>query len=171
MGAVGSPRALSRRPSAYHQSWGVYSCPWNSVRDTRVVTDRDELRRLVRHYRTFNNRWGGSACNIGVMSAPFMRAALVVELYPSGVTGAALGGTGVGLPKPWWHAGRPVPGVAGSVAHLGHLGRTNPPFRGRSPRRSCGTSLLAETSRDTYRRARPRRVGTLHVGDADCACM
>jgi hypothetical protein len=91
VGAIGSPRALSRRPSAYHQSWGVYSCPWNSVRDTRVVTDRDELRRLARHYHTFNNRWGGSACDIGVMSAPFMRAALVVELYPSGVTGTALG--------------------------------------------------------------------------------
>lgn len=95
-GAISSPRALSRKPSVYHQAWGVYTCPWPSVRSARVVTDPRELRLLAKspdHY-TFTNRWGGKLdmryCDIGVLSSPFMRPALVVELYPSGVTGTTV---------------------------------------------------------------------------------
>lgn len=95
IGAIrASGRRLKRRgPTVYHQAWGVYSCPWNSVHNARVVTDRAELRQIARSpaYFTLTNRWGSRAamthCNIGVLSAPFMRAALVAEIYPSGVTG------------------------------------------------------------------------------------
>lgn len=96
IGAIGSRRAASRTPSAYHQAWGEYTCPWLSVHSARVVTDRRELRRLAKspgHY-TFTNRWGGKLdmqhCNVGVLSSPFMHAALVVDLYPGGVTGTAV---------------------------------------------------------------------------------
>jgi hypothetical protein len=95
IGAVrASGRRLERRkPTVYHQAWGVYSCPWNSVHNARVVTDRAELRRIAKSpaYFTLTNRYGSRAamahCDIGVLSAPFMRAALVAEIYPSGVTG------------------------------------------------------------------------------------
>lgn len=96
IGAIRSPRALSRRPSAFHQSWGRYTCAWPDISDARVVTDPAELRSLTSQDRhpTFNNSWGAKRfmrhCDIGVMTSPFMRAALVVELYPSGVTGTTV---------------------------------------------------------------------------------
>jgi hypothetical protein len=93
VGAVKTPqRDLKwRHPTVWHQAHGVYTCPWDSVHEVRVVTDRTELRRLARSpaYYTFTNRWGGKPAiahiNIGVLAAPFMRAALVAEIYPSGV--------------------------------------------------------------------------------------
>lgn len=62
----------------------------------RVVTDRAELREIKTspRYFTFTNRWGGKAamshCNIGVLASPFMRAALVVDIDPFGVTSSEI---------------------------------------------------------------------------------
>jgi hypothetical protein len=94
IGAVTTPeRDLKwRKPTVYHQAWGVYSCPWQSVHNARVVTNKTELRELAKSpaYYTLTNRWGARSamtrCQIGVLTAPFMRAALVVDVYPSGIT-------------------------------------------------------------------------------------
>ena len=91
IGAISSPRAGGRTPTVTHQSWGLFSCPWSQVREARVVTDPAELRRLKTSplYATLTNRWGtrrvgGSAamtgCKLGVLTAPFMSAALVIDL-------------------------------------------------------------------------------------------
>ena len=96
IGAIRSHRARTRNPSAYHQSWGIFSCPWPSVHSVRVVTDPTELRRLARssEFFTFNNSWGGKRgirfCAVGVLTSPFMRAALVADIYPSGVDGTSV---------------------------------------------------------------------------------
>ncbi len=91
IGAISSPRAAERTPTVTHQSRGLFTCPWSQVRAARVVTDPAELRRLKTSpdYSTLTNRWGtrrlgGSRtmtnCKIGVFTAPFMRAALVIDL-------------------------------------------------------------------------------------------
>jgi hypothetical protein len=92
IGAVGSSRATRRTPTVNHQSWGLFTCPWSGVEGARVVTDRAEVRRLKTsslHY-TLNNRWGTARtmthCNIGVLTSPFMRAALVLDIDPTAVT-------------------------------------------------------------------------------------
>jgi hypothetical protein len=92
IGAIRSRRALSRRPTVYHQSWGLYTCPWEWVDSVRVVTDPDEIRSLTHGHtnRTLNNQWGGLRCDIGVMSSPFMHAALVAEVWPGKVTGTTV---------------------------------------------------------------------------------
>jgi hypothetical protein len=96
IGAVGSVRAALRRPTVSHQSWGLFTCPWPAVQGVRLVTDRDELRRMKNspNYYTFTNRWGGKAgmthCNIGVLASPFMRAALVIEVNPFTVTASQI---------------------------------------------------------------------------------
>ncbi len=93
IGAVGSARAAARTPTVNHQSWGRFTCPWPAVSGLRVVTDRDELRRMKNspRYYTFTNRWsakrGMGHCNIGVLAAPFMRAALVIDVDPAAATG------------------------------------------------------------------------------------
>ena len=81
-----------RRPTVNHQSWGWCTCPWSAVLNVRVVTDRGELRRLrdAPEFYTLTNRWSNKRqmrrCNIGVLTSPFMRAALVVEVNPLAVT-------------------------------------------------------------------------------------
>lgn len=91
IGAVRSPRATRRKPTINHQSWGLFTCPWQAVEGIRVVTDRAGLRAIKTspRYYTFTNRWGGKAgmshCNIGVLASPFMRAALVIDIDPLGV--------------------------------------------------------------------------------------
>ena len=86
IGAIGSDQAARRRPTVNHQSWGLYTCPWQAVEGVRVVTGRAELRYLKNspRYYTFTNRWGGTRgrdhCNIGVLASPFMRAALVIDV-------------------------------------------------------------------------------------------
>jgi hypothetical protein len=96
IGAVGSARAARRRPTVNHQSWGLFTCPWPAVRAVRIVTDRDELRRMNASPRfyTLTNRWGNTGrvdrCNTGVLMSPFMRAALVVEVDLSGVTASQI---------------------------------------------------------------------------------
>jgi hypothetical protein len=96
IGAVRSARAAARRPTVNHQSWGLYTCPWPAVLGVRLVTDRNELRQMrnLPQYHTLTNRWsakrGMRHCNIGVLASPFMRAALIIEIDPSGVTAAEI---------------------------------------------------------------------------------
>ncbi len=96
IGAVRSAQAGSRRPTVNHQSWGLYTCPWPAVQGVRIVTDPDDLRRLKTSpsYYTLTNRWGGKAgmthCNTGVLTSPFMRAALVIEVNPFAVTASQI---------------------------------------------------------------------------------
>lgn len=96
IGAIRSPRAATRKPDVYSQAWGIYTCPWEAVRSARVTTDPAELRHFAKSadYYTLTNRWGGkfdmTYCNIGVLSSPSMRAALVAEIDPDMVTGTAL---------------------------------------------------------------------------------
>jgi hypothetical protein len=60
------------------------------------VTDRDELRRMNTSpgYYTLTNRWSNKIrtdrCNTGVLSSPFMRAALVIEVDPFEVTASQI---------------------------------------------------------------------------------
>jgi hypothetical protein len=93
IGAVTAAQAARRRPTVTHQSRGLFTCPWLALQGARVVTDRDELRLLKTpsRYYTLTNRWGtkkgmGHVCNIGVLAAPLMRAALVIEVDPFAVT-------------------------------------------------------------------------------------
>jgi hypothetical protein len=58
IGAVRSPRAMQRRPTVNHQSWGS--------------------KNAMTH------------CNIGVLTSPFMRAALVIDVDPFAVTAAEI---------------------------------------------------------------------------------
>lgn len=96
IGAIRSARGPGRNPTVNHQGWGVYSCPRAAISSARVVTDPMELCALARspRYATMNNRWGSSRtmsqCMVGVLCAPFMRAALVIELDPGAVTGTPI---------------------------------------------------------------------------------
>ena len=45
IGAVGSSHAARRKPTINHQSWGLFTCPWQAVEGIRIVTDRAELRK------------------------------------------------------------------------------------------------------------------------------
>lgn len=96
IGAIRSSRARTRKPTVNHQAWGLFTCTWSAIADARVVTDPGELRRLKKspRYYTLTNRWGSKLdmthCNVGVLTSPFMRAALVVEIIPSGVTATTI---------------------------------------------------------------------------------
>lgn len=96
IGAVRSRQAARRTPTVNHQSWGLCACPWPAVRSVRVVTDRTELRQMRNQpqFHTLTNRWSGKRglryCNIGVLSAPFMRAAVLIEVNPAAVTTSAI---------------------------------------------------------------------------------
>jgi hypothetical protein len=86
VGAVGSPRAAERTPTVTHQSRALFSCPLAGVRSMDVVTDPARIRQIKRSPELFTltNRWGRPrgvrVCKLGVLTSPFMRAALVVEL-------------------------------------------------------------------------------------------
>ena len=92
IGAIGSARAEHRRPTVNHQSWAVFNCPRESVISTRVVSDPAGLRELRTspELQTLTNRWSVKrtmrTCKLGVLTTPFMRGALVVELTPHDVT-------------------------------------------------------------------------------------
>ena len=96
IGAVRSARASRREPTVNHQSWGLYACPWSAVLDVRIVTDQAELRRMkdLPQYYTLTNRWsnkkGMRRCNTGVLTSPFMRAALVIEVNPFEVSASEI---------------------------------------------------------------------------------
>jgi hypothetical protein len=86
VGAVRSARAVRRRPTVTHQNWGLFTVPLVGVRHMTVETDPAVIRRLKKSpdYFTLSNRLGKSrtvtGCKLGVLTAPFMRSALVVEL-------------------------------------------------------------------------------------------
>lgn len=86
VGAVRSARAAGRTPTVTHQNRGLFTAPLAGVRSMTVVTDPAAIRRLRTspEFFTLSNRWGrtrtATACKLGVLTAPFMRAALVVEL-------------------------------------------------------------------------------------------
>ena len=91
-GAIGSARAERRRPRVTHQAWGLFSCPRSAVLGARVVTDPAEIKalRTGRAYDTLNTHWGSRThmthCNLGVLIAPFTRAALVVDVDLGAIT-------------------------------------------------------------------------------------
>lgn len=87
-GAIRSRRAKAgkRHPTVNHQSRGIFRCPWTSVVTARVATDPAEIQRLKKSpdLYTLTNHWGPPRemrhCSTGVLSSPFMRAALVIEI-------------------------------------------------------------------------------------------
>ncbi|WP_433890967.1 hypothetical protein [Streptomyces sp. CA-111067] len=86
IGAIGSRRAAGRGPTVTHQSRALFCCPLAGVRSMDVVTDPARIRQIKRSpdLFTLTNRWGkprgAGVCKLGVLTSPFMRAALVVEL-------------------------------------------------------------------------------------------
>jgi hypothetical protein len=84
--------AQKRRVRVMHQNQGAFEVPWRGVTDIRVVTDGRELKRIRTSPELFtlSNHWTKgrriTKCMLGVLTAPFMRAALVVELYPGDAT-------------------------------------------------------------------------------------
>jgi hypothetical protein len=91
-GAVRSAAAAGRTPTVNHQAWGRFTCPWPAALEVRVVTDPAQVRELrkARQYDTMTNRWAAplamAHCNVGVLSAPLMSAALVIDIRPGAVT-------------------------------------------------------------------------------------
>ncbi len=96
IGAVKSGRAGRRIPTVTHQNWGLFSCPWANIKHLAVVSDATTLReiRSSPRFYTLSNRWGKPRvmvkCMLGVLSAPFMRAALVIELIDTNQAGLPL---------------------------------------------------------------------------------
>jgi hypothetical protein len=99
IGAVGSRRAAARRPKVTHQNWGLFTCTWPSARYVTVVTDPARIREIKKSppYWTLSNRWGKprqmTRCMAGVLTAPFMTAALVIRVgyEEAGVVSPELG--------------------------------------------------------------------------------
>ena len=91
-GAVGAAGAAGRTPTVNHQAWGRFTCPWPAALAVRVVTDPAQVRELrtAPQYDTMNNRWAARRamrhCNVGVLSSPWMAAALVIDIRPGAVT-------------------------------------------------------------------------------------
>jgi hypothetical protein len=68
-------------PPASAQRTQVFFCPWPAVRRIEVVTGRSRMRDLAR------SRWNGDRIlALGTLWAPFMRAALVIQVDPSQAT-------------------------------------------------------------------------------------
>jgi hypothetical protein len=88
IGAVHSARAARRTPTVTHQNWGRFGCPWSGIGTLTVVTEPSELKRIRTspQYLTLSNRWAkprtATRCMLGVLTAPFMRAALLIEVDP-----------------------------------------------------------------------------------------
>ena len=78
----------------YHQSWGIYTCPWTWINNAQVIRSPEAIRTAAKGYHTLNNQGGGNlsmtCCDIGIMTAPFTRAALVVDVWPAKVTGTTV---------------------------------------------------------------------------------
>lgn len=93
VGAVSSRRAerRTRKIGAVHEAWGLFFCPRDGVLAITVVTDSGELDRIRQSGALVapTNRWGkpvGSRLHKGVLTGPFMRAALVVQVDPARAT-------------------------------------------------------------------------------------
>lgn len=78
IGNVRRPDANTRHaPAPSFQAYRVFSVPWAGVLTMRVVRDRGELRRLGRSRRARGRAVG---FYLGMLTPPFMRAALVIEV-------------------------------------------------------------------------------------------
>ena len=73
----GDPGAL---PPATAQRTQVFSCPWPAIRHIEVVTDRGRMKELARSWRN------GRTMTLGTLRAPFMTAALVIQVDLSHAT-------------------------------------------------------------------------------------
>lgn len=73
----GGPGSL---PPASAQRTQVFSCPWSAVRHIEVVTGRARMRELAR------SRSDGGILALGTLWAPFMTAALVIQVDHSHAT-------------------------------------------------------------------------------------
>jgi hypothetical protein len=71
-------RRRRRRPVAPGQRYWVFSCPWDGVRAITVITDPAVLKEL--HRRSWGGRRAGLRTLLGVLGAPYMRAALVIKV-------------------------------------------------------------------------------------------
>jgi hypothetical protein len=79
IGAVRSrPRPRQQPPWADYQRRQVLFCPWEAVRRAAVITDR----RALRDARSLSSR---DVIRLGVLSGPFTRAALLIEVDPDRV--------------------------------------------------------------------------------------
>lgn len=76
IGAAGRrARPAGQRPWSDYQRWHELHAPWDAVRRTAVITGRPALRDARSLSRRNSNR-------IGVLTAPFTRAALLIEVDP-----------------------------------------------------------------------------------------
>jgi len=74
------PGSSGPLPPATAQRGYVFSCPWPGIRHIEVVTGRDRMRELAR------SRSDGGILALGTLWAPFMRAALVIQVDLSQAT-------------------------------------------------------------------------------------
>jgi hypothetical protein len=96
------------------QRYAVFSCPWPAVRGLALITDRAKLRQLRSQARSYTGRPGLRLLvmyvPLGWLSAPYMRAALVVHVTPGAVAfpefrdsgGAGGAPSRTGVPSPTW---------------------------------------------------------------------
>ncbi|MEO7194224.1 MAG: hypothetical protein ABIZ05_05280 [Pseudonocardiaceae bacterium] len=80
--------ALRHHPTPSYQCYHVFSCPWDAVRLLELTTDHKKLRALKRTSTSAPTRGvkarAGWAMGfyLGMLTAPFMRAALVIHVDP-----------------------------------------------------------------------------------------
>lgn len=60
------------------QSRAVFSCPWEGVRSLYLITDAREFKRIRRDLRQFVKERGETQAPVGMLHAPFTKAALVI---------------------------------------------------------------------------------------------
>jgi hypothetical protein len=75
-----NPGGSEPLPPATAQRMSVFSCPWSGIRHIELVTGRDRMRELAR------SRSDGGMLALGTLWAPFMRAALVIQVDLSQAT-------------------------------------------------------------------------------------
>ena len=75
-----NPGGSKPLPPATAQRMSVFSCPWSGIRHIELVTGRDRMRELAR------SRSDGGMLALGTLWAPFMRAALVIQVDLSQAT-------------------------------------------------------------------------------------
>jgi hypothetical protein len=78
---------LRRKPvRTYNQRDEVFTCPWDGAWRLAVVSDRHALREMFRQARAcrYGDGWG-HVTPLGWLSAPFMRAGLVIYVVPGKV--------------------------------------------------------------------------------------
>lgn len=73
------PNPPGKQPWSDYQRWQELSAPWNAVRQVAVITDKPGLRDA----RMLGNR---DVNRIGVLTAPFTRAVLLIAIAPGRVS-------------------------------------------------------------------------------------